>query len=84
MQARSFFFMANRVCGGSLYYKTVTENVHSFRLCCIYTVIPAVHSHCDPTDMSEHVAHHLKFHSIKIGLQTLIPTAQSLAQFIYK
>lgn len=28
------FFMAKSV-HGSLYYKTVTENVHSFRLCCI-------------------------------------------------
>lgn len=79
MQARwVFFFMAKRVFGGSLYY--------SFRLCCIYIyrIIPALHSHCYPTDMCEHVANHLKFHSIKIGLQTLIPTAKLLAQFSYK
>lgn len=85
MQTRCFF-MAKRVCGGSLYYNTLTENgrvVQPFYLCWIYRAITAVHSHCDPIDMCEHVANHLKFHSIKFGLQTLIPTAQSLAQFSY-
>lgn len=77
--AGPLFFHGEESVRGSLYYKTVTENVHSFRL-----LYPAVHSHCDPTDMCEHVANHLKFHSIKIGLQTLIPTAKLLAQFSYK
>lgn len=69
MQARWGFFSWQRVCSGVVY---------------IYTIIPALHSHCDPTDMCKHVANHLKFHSIKIGLQTLIPTAKLLAQFSYK
>lgn len=84
---RPVVFWWRRECAGVVYVRTIslrTDVLYNHSISVVYSrLIPAVHSHYDLIGMCEHVANHLKFHSIKIGLQTLIPTAQSLAQLSY-